>query len=72
MKWWWSGQTGETMTEDEFLELIDNSLCSDFVDFLEVIENKGYYIPFITTVNYLTHSVSRSSLKIKDYSKLKN
>jgi hypothetical protein len=72
MKWWWSGQTGETMTEDEFLELMDNSLCSDFVDFLEVIENKGYYIPFITTVNYLTHSVSRSSLKIKDYSKLKN
>lgn len=60
------------MSEEEFLDLMENSLCADFVEFLEIFEGKGYYIPFITTVNYLTHPSSKASLKIKDNSKLKN
>ena len=57
---------------DEFIELMQKTLCADFVDYLEIYEDSGYYIPFITTVNYLTHSESRKALKLKDLSKLKN
>lgn len=72
MKWWWYGKDGVSMSEDDFFEMLDKSLCSEFVDYLEIVEGKGYYIPFITTMNYLTHTVSRNSLGIKDLSKLKN
>jgi hypothetical protein len=72
MKWWWNDKNGESMTEDDFFEMIELSLCSDFIEYLEVLENKGYYIPFITTVNYLTHPVSRKAFKIKEYTNLKN
>lgn len=72
MKWWWSGKDGVSMSEDEFFELLDESLCADFVEYLELLDGKGYYIPFVTTINYLTHPTSKSALKIKDYSKLKN
>lgn len=72
MMWWWQGKEGVKMSEDEFFELLEYSLCSDFVDYLEIVEGKGYYIPFITTVNYLTHTATRNSLNIKDYGKLKN
>jgi hypothetical protein len=72
MKWWWSDKNGESMTEDDFFEMIELSLCSDFIEYLEVLENKGYYIPFITTINYLTHPVSRNVFKIKEYTNLKN
>ena len=74
MKWWWMGfeKEGRSMSEDEFFELLEYSLCSDFVDFLEIVTNKGYYVPFVTTSGYLTHPTSRVSLKIKDYSGLIN
>ena len=72
MKWWWSGKQGSTMTDDEFFDLLDNSLCSQFTEYLELYEGLGYYIPFITTINYLTHPISKSTFKIKDYSKLIN
>lgn len=72
MKWWWYGNDGVSMSEDDFFEMLDKGLCAEFVDYLEIVEGKGYYIPFITTMNYLTHSVSRNSLAIKDLSKFKN
>jgi hypothetical protein len=72
MKWWWSGKDGDSMSEDDFFEMIENSLCADFIEYLEVIENKGYYIPFITTINYLTHPSSKKSLGIKEYLNLSN
>lgn len=72
MMWWWQGKEGVKMSEDEFFELLEYSLCSDFVEYLEIVEGKGYYIPFVTTINYLTHTASRSALKLKDLSKLKN
>ena len=72
MKWWWSGKEGVTMKDEEFFQLLEEGLCSEFVEYLEVIEGLGYYIPFITTVNYLTYPTSRAAFNIKDYSKLKN
>lgn len=72
MKWWWSGKEGMSMSEDEFFELLEYSLCSDFVEYLEIFEGKGYYIPFVTTVNYLTHPSSRNAFNIVDYTKLIN
>lgn len=72
MKWWWKDNEGIKMSEEEFLDLMENTLCADFVEYLEINEGKGYYIPFITTTNYLSHPVSKSALKTKDYSKLKN
>lgn len=72
MKWWWCGEDGVSMSDDDFFEMLDKGLCSEFVEYLEIVEGKGYYIPFITTINYLTHPVSRNSLGIKDLSKLKN
>ncbi|NDC29911.1 MAG: hypothetical protein EBZ58_03010 [Bacteroidetes bacterium] len=72
MKWWWSGKESVTMTEKDFFDLLDEGLCSEFVDYLEIVEGMGYYIPFITTMNYLTHPTSKAAFKIKDYSKLKN
>lgn len=74
MKWWWIGseKEGKSMSEDDFFELLEYSLCSDFVEYLEIVSEKGYYIPFVTTVNYLTHQSSRVALKIRDYTKLVN
>jgi len=73
MMWWWEGKEGVKMSEDEFFELLEYSLCSDFVEYLEIIEGKGYYIPFVTTINYLTHKASKAAfLPREDYSKLKN
>jgi hypothetical protein len=72
MKWWWHGKDGVSMSDDDFFEMLDEGLCAEFVEYLEVTEGKGYYIPFITTMNYLTHPVSRNSLGVKDLSKLKN
>lgn len=74
MKWWWMGyeKEGRSVSEDEFFDLLDHGIISEFVEFLEIVTNKGYYIPFITTSNYLTHPTSRVSLKIKDYSSLIN
>jgi hypothetical protein len=66
MMWWWSNIKGETMSEDDFFEMLDNGLCAEFVEFLEIVEGKGYYIPFITTASYLTHPASRKSLNIKE------
>jgi hypothetical protein len=57
---------------DAFLEMIEHTLCSDYLDYMEMIDGVGFYIPFITTLNYLTHPVSRKALKLKDYTKLKN
>jgi|LakMenE01Jun11ns_1017448.scaffolds.fasta_scaffold9683149_2 hypothetical protein len=72
MKWWWSGKDGVSMAEDDFFEMIEYSLCADFVEYLEIVEGKGFYIPFITTMNYLTHPSSKKSLGIQDYSNLSN
>lgn len=72
MMWWWQGKEGSKMTEEEFFELIEFSLCSEFAEYLEIYEGKGYYIPFITTVNYLTHPSSKAALNAVDYSKLLN
>jgi hypothetical protein len=72
MKWWWSGKDGVSMDEDDFFEMVEYSLCADFIEYLEIVEGKGFYIPFITTMNYLTHPSSRKSVAIKDYSKLSN
>jgi len=72
MKWWWSGKEGVNMSEDEFFELLEYSLCSDFVEYLEIVEGKGYYIPFITTINYLTHPSSKKLIKAQDYTNLIN
>lgn len=60
------------MSEDDFFDLLEYSLCADFVEYLELVEGKGYYIPFVTTINYLTHQSSKASLKLKDYSNLIN
>lgn len=57
---------------ERFIELMEKTLCSDFIDYMELYEGVGYYIPFITTINYLTHAESRKALKLKDLSKLKN
>jgi hypothetical protein len=65
MMWWWS-DGNEKMTEEDFFDMLDNGICSDFVDFLEIYEGKGYYIPFITTSSYLTHPASRKALNIKE------
>jgi hypothetical protein len=73
MKWWWSGKDGVKMTEEEFFELLDDGICSEFSDFLELLEGKGYYIPFVTTVNYLSHPTTKSAFgPLEDYSKLTN
>ncbi len=66
MMWWWSDVKDETMSEDDFFDMLENGICSDFVEYLEIYEGKGYYIPFITTTSYLTHPASRKSLSIKD------
>lgn len=64
------------MTEDEdldaFLQMMEETLCADYLDYMEMIEGVGFYIPFITTLNYLTHPSSRKAIVLKDYSKLKN
>jgi hypothetical protein len=57
---------------DQFIEMIEKTLCADFIEYMELVEGIGFYIPFITTVNYLSHPESRKHLKIKDYSKLLN
>ena len=63
-------------TEDDeleaFFQMMENTVCSDYIDFMEFIDGLGCYIPFITTVNYLTHSETRKAFKLKDYTKLKN
>ena len=65
MMWWWSDK-GEKMSEEDFFDMLDKGVCSEFVDFLEIYEGKGYYIPFITTISYLTHHASRKALNIKN------
>ena len=72
MKWWWHGKEGIHMSEDDFFDMLEYSLCADFVEFLEVIEGKGYYIPFISTINYLTHPVSRNTFNVREFNNLKN
>ena len=66
MMWWWSDVKDETMSEDDFFDMLENGICSHFVEYLEIYEAKGYYIPFITTASYLSHPASRKSLSIKD------
>lgn len=61
------------MTEEDFFQLLDNGICSDFADYLELVDGKGYYIPFVTTINYLTHPTTKAAFgPSKDYSKLPN
>ena len=32
MMWWWSELKGEDMSEDDFLDMLENGICSDFVE----------------------------------------
>lgn len=64
------------MIEDEdldlFLELMEQTSCSEYLDFIDLLEGIGFFIPFLTTIGYLSHPESRKNLKLKDYTKLKN
>lgn len=57
---------------DAFFEMMERSICGDFVEYMEFLDGIGCYIPFVTTVNYLTHPSSRKAFDIVDYTKLKN
>lgn len=64
MIWYWFLDYSEKLSEQDFFELLDTGLCSQFVEFLEIYEGKGYYIPFVTTSGYLSHTSSRNLLKL--------
>ena len=53
------------MSEEDFFDMLEISLCSDYAEYLQVDVNVCC-IPFITTLNYLTHPASRKLLKIID------
>ena len=62
---------------DDFISLMEHTICADYIDYMDYIENNGgitFCIPFFTTTNYLGHPESQKSLKIsvKDYYKYKN
>jgi hypothetical protein len=73
MKWWWSERNFETLTETEFFDLLEYTLCANFVEYLDIIGEKGYLIPFVATTGLLSHKASRSSfLPQEDHSTLQN
>jgi hypothetical protein len=53
---------------DEYIYLMEDTICRDYIDYIDYIETDngiGYCIPFLTTINYLSHHESRKSLNIK-------
>lgn len=63
------------MSEDDidaFVRLLEDTICADYIDYMELLEGVGLYIPFMTTNDYLSYPSARKILKIKDYYKLLN
>lgn len=63
------------MSEDDidaFVSLLEGTICSDYIDYMEMLEDVGLYIPFMTTIDYLSHPLVRKTLGIKNYFKLLN
>lgn len=54
--------------------MIEKSLCCEFIKYTELIDGIGCYIPFITTIDYLSHIDSRKlmNIEINNYAKYKN
>lgn len=58
--------------KDDTFDVPADSICQDYMEYLDVIsDGSGYYIPFITTVNFLTHTEARKlitgELRFKHY-----
>lgn len=56
--------------KSESFLLPEDSICSEYMEYLDTIDGKIYFIPFITTVDYLTHHETRKMFAI-DLDKLK-
>ena len=58
--------------KDDVFDLPEDSICKEYLEYLDIIsDGSGYYIPFITTHNFLTHTEARKiitgEIKLKHY-----
>lgn len=60
--------------KSESFSLPEDSICTKYKEYLDTIDGMVYFIPFITTIDYLTHYESKrvfatDSNKLKKYNK---
>lgn len=58
--------------DSDLIDALENSICAEYMEYLELLEGVGYYIPFVTTINYLTHAESKKALGIKTQTRFVN
>lgn len=45
--------------KSEKFEVPEDSICTKYLDFLDTVDGIVYYIPLITTIDYLTYPESK-------------